>query len=639
MADVSAIPYTDPSTSMANIASAGASNAQAALTGQQAQQASMNTDVQRASMPLIMQALHEATADSSGMNSGNSEAGQGKQAPGTGNQANADQSGAWYQGANIEDTMRQQNYVTPYTPQELQMLKVGTALSMNPSNPQAGTAMIARMQAQRQARIDQVTSQNQLHMGNLYDSMDAVTNAPPGSALDALTAIAPKTAAEIKNRLPDEADEDAEARKYAGHVAAVSHLYSGRPTKMENGQLTDEKTGQAVTGQQQLFTGLTGEQRQKAYEYAQATIPVKFTDGTTQDMPRWKAPQEQGGFGGAVTPNQYVLREDRAARQLSDKDTAGAGSWNRVNATAPPPPGMGPATSSPGAQPPPPPARPAVGVALHAQAAGLATPPNIPVAPSASQGPPPAIGTPQYTQRMTAALNDSAYKAPYNPDNLQHTPGVKPAVDKQIDQYLGQRKEAQTEFSEHSASASQALMNFNAAKAILSSDTSPIPTTGPIGAIMSKLSALGYRTDTADARQEAAKYLTNAAVAQLKQTYGARPGVFDVKINVEKAFPSIENQGISAVKNLIDSQISQATYMRDSATRGGQYIAKGMDPVRFNEWQEKYFPRANLVTPQTKAAGPIEPAKEKDPQAAYDALPAGAAYMHEGKTLYKGGKQ
>jgi hypothetical protein len=256
--------------------------------------------------------------------------------------------------------------------------------------------------------------------------------------------------------------------------------------------------------------------------------------------------------------------------------------------------------------------------------------------PAAEQyGTAPPVGTPEYGQRMTVALAN-AKPAEYGPQNTKNRVGMPVAGQAEgIKTFQSQQKDLREYGSEISTSADQSLQNFNAAKRLLAGDTS-LPVTGVVGAALQKASStLGLDSNTAAVRQEAAKYLIQGAVSGLKETYGSRPGVFDVKINVEKAFPSLENMGINEVRNLIDSQITQAQYLKDTGQRAAQYADRGYEPGDFKAWNARFFPRANIVTPPA----PVEPAKEKDPQAAYDALPAGAPYIHEGKTLYKGGQR
>jgi hypothetical protein len=618
MANIAAAQYgPTATTNQANV------QANTALTGQQTQSASMQNQITQASMPMLMQAMSEASADMSSTNPGNVAAGQGKQAPGTANAANADQSGdqsggvaAFNDTGKLADTLRNQNFVPPYIQSEMQTLSRFGKLSGIPGMVgDYAKQQIAVMEKQRQARIDSATANNQRNMGNMYDTATAVAKRDPnglspGTTFQAFAASDAPDAAIIKNEATDPVtgnfdpvQADTLARNHSKALGAVSHLYSGRPTHMDNGQLVDDKTGQPVTGQDQIFTGLTGEQRATYRNFALEKVDVPHKNGVTTQEPRFSAPKPYG-FGG-LTPDQYVAQQDRVARNLPDPTAAAPpATATPVSKSAPAAtnaPGSSPSTALPTHRPAPTPrVNGPVAAPGSPEAAGQTAAPAG--TPASTNGPVPPVGSPQYNQRMTVALKDPDFKAEYNPTTMDSSPGpAATGVKEKIDQYMSQRNDAQREFSEHSTAAAGALQNFNAAKAILSApDGTPISglgITGPIGGIVSRLSALGYNTDTATRRQEAAKYLVNGAVAGLKQTYGSRPGVFDVKINVEKAFPNLETQGIPATMDLIDSQIKQAAYLRDSAVRGNQYIRGGGEPTGFTTWQEKHFPRANLVTP------------------------------------------
>ena len=254
---------------------------QTQIAAQQAQQAAIQTQIQRASLPLIQQALSEAQADQSGANPGNPNAGMGaKQGAGPGGDAGpqADQSGTFNYSDHagyIEDRLRGQNYVPPYTPQEMKQLQVAKTMSI--ADPQRGKAMFDMMDAQRKARIETQTAQNQQQMGNLYDTTAAIHTADPdgstpGHTFTMLAQADPADAATIAKQVAKESGKEFDptdssmlnraddlAREYSGHVAAVSHLYSGRPTKDIDGQLVDERTGQPVAGQKHLYTGSTGD--------------------------------------------------------------------------------------------------------------------------------------------------------------------------------------------------------------------------------------------------------------------------------------------------------------------------------------------------------------------------------------------
>lgn len=324
MADISAQPFINYGASIAGqentAANTGLTRAQTQLTGEQASQEAMNTQVQRATMPMIMHALTEASADQSGMNPGNPVAGAGMRA----GRAAGDQPDTGYAADSLEDKVRNTNYVPPVTPQEEQMLKLGTAMSLNPKTAAGGAAMIQRMQTQRQMRIETATAQNQNKMGNIYDAATAVAdyadkNGGKGAwkMLEKTDPADAKAIADSSKNADGDFDEDQadfKAANYAKHLAAVSSIYNGRPLKMENGQLFDERTGQKVTGRDQLFTGLGPKELQA--EYDKAREPMKWTtpDNVEHQDERWHAPIEYGGYGGKLTPAQAALTADQAAR-------------------------------------------------------------------------------------------------------------------------------------------------------------------------------------------------------------------------------------------------------------------------------------------------------------------------------------
>jgi hypothetical protein len=335
MADVAQIPYQPVANPYGNIvgnintaANTAQTQAQTQLTSQQAQQQAMNTQVQRASMPLIMQALNEANSDQSGANPGapsTTPTTPGGTNPGK-QTAQEDQSGTitGYNADSLEDKLRNQNYVAPYTQDELRQMQQYTTLSGMPGPAgDIGKARLAAMQARRQARIDTTTAQNQLQMGNTYDAATAVATKGKGAwslleATDKADAdVIAKDSTDASGNF-DEAAADTKATAYANHLAAVSHLYSGRPTHIDNGQLVDDKTGQAVTGQAQLFTGLDAKERQA--EYDKAIEPMKWTtpDNVEHSDQRWRAPAAYGGYGGKTTPGQAMLTADQAARHQPD---------------------------------------------------------------------------------------------------------------------------------------------------------------------------------------------------------------------------------------------------------------------------------------------------------------------------------
>jgi hypothetical protein len=314
MADIAPIPFINFGASQAQ---QGQATASANLQNQQAQGLQMQNQITRASMPMVMQAMNEASADQSGTTPGNPNAAAPKTI--NGQSASDDQSGTGYgyDGANIETMFRNQNYVQPWTPQEQQQLVKWTGLAGLPGMAgDIAKARLAALQTQRQARIDNTTTANQLAMGNMYDSWGAASTAD--DPLMALAAVpgGKGVASQIAMRYGNDRDgAEEEAKAFLEHGAAVAHLYSGRKTHDVNGQLVDDATDQNVIGQHQVYRGSTAEQLGNDRKWAAEDMPITFSDGSTGKRARYLVPVNQGGLGG-ITPDQYALQQDQARRKL-----------------------------------------------------------------------------------------------------------------------------------------------------------------------------------------------------------------------------------------------------------------------------------------------------------------------------------
>lgn len=617
-------------------AGANLQNQQAALTSQQAQQQQMQTQLLKQAMPLYQQTISNTIADMSGTSAGNamSLSGQSPQAltdssgasaapgsppmtpAGQNPQTAQDNSGtpAYADSGAIAEQVRQQNYVQPYTPGEQRAIMNGAMMAALPG-PAANPAYLKMAQMQQQFRVANQTRQNQYQSGQLYDTMTAVqdpTNPNPLAMLAALPGQQAVAAQIVKDNPGDPDAQNAAARNYAQMVAYNAHLYTGRPTTLQNGVEIDTANGAPVTGQEQVLTGLTPEERAKAKQWAQEPIPVTLNTGKQVPMSRYQAPTTQGGLG--MTPDAYVAQQDAIARaRLSNPNAPepGLNTWNSPTAIGNT---SGAQAASQGntlpqhapGQIPGPPAgtRPATGPQLQniraqqsqsapvQQAADM-----VPSPTTALKGPVPPTGTPAYNARMSAALQDPTYNARWNVTAAPGTPI--PGAEEGIKEYQTQRNTLMQEAGQNAQAADQAMQNFNAAKMIINSANSTLPLTGPVGALEQKVAAtLGLPWQAAATRQEVAKYLVNGAVSNLKTTYGSRPGVFDVKINVEQAFPNVSTMSPPALSNLIDSQISQAQYIKDSAVRAQQYANRGKEPNAFSTWNSTYFPRSELLDTQ-----------------------------------------
>jgi hypothetical protein len=583
--------------------------ANTALTGQQVQQQTMNTQIQKATMPLIMQALNEATADSSGANPGNPQAGLGAQAPGTQNAANADQSGnaSWYNGGNLEDTIRDQNFVQPYTQGELKSLQLIKAIVIG--DPQRGKALFDMMTTQRQARIDNQTANNQLKMGNTYDTASAVATADPdgdspGATYSAFKAADPKDAAIIQKEATDPVTgkfdpvkADTMARDYSSHLAAVSHLYSGRPTKDNNGQLVDEKTDQAVVGQKQLYTGSTATQLGEDRKWAQESIPVTMTDGSTENQPRWKAPKEQGGLGG-ITPDQYALQQDQTRRKLTN---SGAPATDGGGAPVTPP-------TPPAAKP-----QPAVGAKLAALRGTQPTPPpGSPPGTAPGAAPPVAGATTGQAQQPQAGVSDLATA---NPNPLpKGGPKVGPAPPSQDvenwKKYNDVAREKDAEAGTALGGANAAIQGANNAQIALKAGAWTGPLSGKaqvLGTLLGNGPAVQSLLGNASSRSVLEKVLGVDAVMDIenagKGTGGIRLGsqVLSAAINKLAASPLMTPDAIMTMTNAVkaNAEYDRQKYGPDYAA----YKKSGGDVNSFEKVYNDKFPNKTQISADTLKGG------------------------------------
>jgi hypothetical protein len=621
MADVAPTPFINFGLSQEQQAQAGASanleNQQANVASQQAQQQAMQTELMQRSMPMYRQAIDEARAYMAGTpaanamanSSGTSQA-QAQRDPFNPAQL-ADQSSGqtpFYEDpGQVADIVRQQNFVQPFTSGEQRMFMTGATLAAMPGA--AANPMLLNMaKYQNQFRVQNQSRTNALRSNQLYDALTAASTADdPLSALGAIPGQQGVAAQIAKNNPGDTAAQTAAAKRYAQMAAYNYHQFSGMPTKMENGVEIDTTRGEPVTGQQQVLTGISTEQRAKIYQDGLQHVEVTLKNGQKVSMLKWQAPKPFGW--GGITPSRMVMMENQAMQQptfsnnmpkpgattwdspTAPGNTTGAADAAAGNASPQSLPANAPPMAPPGAH-----AQVAVGAQLRQLNAAQPVKTTAESAPSPTQPMQdlPEYGTPAYSNRMSAALSDAAYRSQWAGKDLNQPGMPQTGADTGITNYQNGKKALAQSQSEISSSADSALQNFRAAKMIFDSTDGLM--TGPIGALEQRIAAgLGVDWRTVDGRQQISKYLTQAAVSQLKQMYGSQPAAFETKVNLEQAFPNLKEMSPKAVRGLIDSQISQAQYLKQSAARSTAYLNKGNDPYQFGTWNSMYFPRAHLL--------------------------------------------
>jgi hypothetical protein len=552
------------------------------LTAQQAQAAAMQNQILQARMPVIMQALQSFGNGGSGSGQPTTPGGipegatpQDVSTTGAGGGSSTDTTGGtsedptapdFYDHAKMTQQLRNQYFVNSAgTPQDVQNI-IQAGMSGDPG-------LLAAAKERKDNNVEQLRNKSQYDSSNLFDSMSAVVDADPDKAMYTLSGVAPKVAERIKTMYDDPEIQDAAARRYATDVAGQAHIYTGRKTvAATDGTYRDEITQQKVPGVE--ASGMTKDQWYEKAKYWTERIDVPLTNGQKANMERYKAPAP-GLPNGYPSVRDAVMKTAQAAGVIGAQPTV-AGSAPAQHAAS--------IVASAVKDNPP-------------QPTTVTPPPTPPPPPGAAQ----SIDTGAPSHTLAVALMDKEYRD----DRASGTGGgpvragltQAPGDAKQQEQYISQKGDAQEQLNEQANSSRAAIYNFTAAQKILGMpDGSHFNSlVGIPASIKSELATLGYDTDTADKRAEAAKYLTNAAVSGLKDTYGSKPGVFDVKINVEKMFPNIDTMGAGAAQKLIQSNLKRSVYLQTMAKYGSKYLEAGNRPKDLGNWQNQYFPMADSL--------------------------------------------
>jgi hypothetical protein len=551
MADVSSNPVVDWGGMMAGAQlqrdQSGLVQNQAALAGQQAQAASMQNQLMKARLPLIMKALSDYSDGSSNTSGDNGAAPASSSQTGT---PSPDQSGeqspetSWYNPAVIDSALRSKFFVPPYTPQEAQRIQAA-ALSGD-----AGLTEYAK--SQRQIRVDQQTAQSQYGANNLYEAIHTVVDADPGTALAQLAAIAPDTAKRIKEMIPDEADEDAAARAYAAHVGGTVHQYTGREVVTRpDGTYIDKITGRAIPGVEK--SGLSEDQWANLAKAGMATTGVPDGQGHIVQTPQWR-------LNGAPSLDAWVMQMAAHGGEHGAQPTVGGAPKAVANAAA------------------------AKGVA-SAQAQTK----SQPQAPGgAVEGVTVTNGQPDPV--MSKALTDSDFK--YVPPRQKFGTSLSDDEQKQKTAQTEKAIELKQDVDKGIPATQNALTFYRAAQDILDSKGA---NTGKWNAVIAKAGQWvpGLQVPATTNYQEMAKYLGNAALQSGKQLFPKmtqKEG--DWLLNKLNPSPDMNED---AVRNMLNTGTAIARYSLDSAGRIGAYLRSGGDATRFNDWNSKYWALPDTV--------------------------------------------
>lgn len=464
-----------------------------------------------------------------------------------------------------------------------------TAFAMA-GQPDASNAI----KAQWTAAVQGENQRRQLAATDSYLAAQSVSSAPPGMALETLSRVNPQAAQALEQQYASDTPEqlDADVRAYADHIGAAAHQYSGRPTDLVNGVLVDKVDGKPVIGTDKVYAGLAPADLEKTWGWLGESVTV----GDNLPAPRWKTM--------GYSSQEAGLRAAESAARSPNAAAAG---------------GTLPAAGPPG------------GNLLRTST----TTPQPATAPPAG---PPAAPNPQQ-QQLRAAFSDPSFR--YQPPQVPRA-----TTQEQLAANTETLKSAATDHQaaitalktsgdEITQASARALQQFQYADSLLSKPDS-YWVTGIPGEVTSQLAKLGVNVPAGADRAEIVKSLTQAALQGLKTTYGSKPAMFDVKVNLEQAFPDPKNMSVPQLHATINDYERNLNYDIQSGRLVRPYLANGYDPASFNTWREQYFQRAAGVNPGGTRGAPQQAAQADSggfiPRKRYvDKAGNSATYLGNGK--------
>jgi hypothetical protein len=536
-------------------AQTGLTQANTQLTQQQAQAAAMQNQLLKARLPLIMQALsdyNDNTSDTSGAVGTQQPTSGGSQSNGQPDTsavlpaAGSSPETSWYKPNTIDAALRSQYFVPPVTPQEAQRIQ-RAALIGDPG-------LLDAAKQQRQLRVEQQTAASQYGANNMYDAMQAVSDASPGTALEQLEAVAPNTAKRIRDMIPDEADEDAAARAYAAHVGGAVHQYTGRPVDYRaDGTPIDKVTGKPVAGVEK--SGLSEQQWADLAKSGNNLVDMNDGQGHIVKVPQWRA-------NGAPSLQAWVMQQ-----------AAHGGVWGAQSTISGAP-------------------KAAVRSSVQKAVATAQAPDSGPaVAGAPQEGTTTTNGQPDPV--MSQALADKEYK--FVPP--VHAFGTALSKDEQDtkDKQAAAAVSLKEDMDKTIPAAQTAQTFYRAAQDILDSKGA---SAGRWSGVVSQAASWipGLNAPIASDYQELAKYLGNAALQAGKQIF---PKMTDKAsaLSLEKLNPA-PNMQEPAIRNMLDLGNKMSQYTIDGARRTGAYLRSGGDATRFQSWLNKYWDMPTAVNGQ-----------------------------------------
>ena len=498
------------------------------------------------------------------------------------------------QGTDPTSYYRNQYFVnTAYTPNELAQYNAAQVAS-DPEILGEAPVRIATRAHENRVVNDQSIARNKAQRASDMYSNIATANEHGVSAYDLLNSISPDHASAIAQELNNQnpkldpsnpASWSKEERQLADSEAArfgeigfnATHPWTGDVID-RNGAWTNKRTGKAPIGD--AAQRLSPDQVKSALEDARTFIPFIDSNGSQRQIMKWQASgfasdlaYARSMFPQATTAGAQLKQSNTAA--MPPAPVAGAPSPKQATITVP----------TPATRPAAAPAAPAAAIAPARQPApGL----GAAAAPAAANAGVAGVTAKTPADRLKTALSDQSFMRPQPAYSGNASPGTVQRGEQEA--LVTQRAKLRSDSATAATAATQALAYYEAAEAVLRQKG--VPTTGRIGQFLNDLSKTvgGQGKFDNSNYQEIAKYLANAATQNLRSTF---PNLSqgEVQLALTDLNPSMGNNP-KALLDLMSSNKKQAEYTLKSAGRAARYADTALDPVKFPEWENKYYNRS-----------------------------------------------
>lgn len=450
--------------------------------------------------------------------------------------------------------------IVPYTPQESQMMTAARKASAAMGSDQPIQDAQSRVEQRKANDLYQKQQGAQHEAAGLYATINDPSTTP---------------------------NERARAQIQYNAV----HQHTGEKFEEMGGNMRGSQTGLPQPGS--LAAVMSPGDRAHAIAQANELVDVRLDDGSIMQVPGYINARD-----GSRSGEEYVDRNGTRP----PPGTSGWRAMNRQPTGAPPArTGAAPAPAPAGsgvmggpAAPPVNPARPAGAAPAPVAARPVAAPPAAAsgFVPTNQQA---ANAEKAGDHKYAVALSDTSFDLPKSSvqDRRSQSPNDLLKANKLVENQQALQKVA----SQQASAAGQSRQFLMAAKEIMESKGAPL--VGAYGGV-NQWVGKKFGTVTSSNYEEVVKNLVNAATASAQATYGSEMTQKEWGTHLEEATPNTF-QNRDSLMDLIKGNLKSANYTLDLANKSSDYLASGKDPLNYEKWVSKYYPRAENVNLQHQA--------------------------------------